>query len=117
LQPQLQISKHSSMAQSELDFCHTIDGWRHMPPTPNAVQSETSSSTLEMCRETLKSVHYSYRQPLCQSLIVIKDEMLIFHKPIQGSTSYTRLQIVPKGLYDIVFIAFHSNPIGGHLNA
>jgi hypothetical protein len=48
---------------------------------------------------------------------VIEDKMLIFRKPIQGSTSHTRLQIVPKGLHDIVFIAFHSNPIGGHLNA
>jgi len=43
--------------------------------------------------------------------------MLIFREPIRGSTSYTRLQIVPRGLYDIIFIAFHSNPIGGHLNA
>ena len=43
--------------------------------------------------------------------------MLIFREPIQGSTSYTRLQIVSRGLYDIIFIAFHSNPIGGHLNA
>ena len=42
--------------------------------------------------------------------------MLILHEPIRGSTSYTRLQIVPVGLRDILFIAFHSNPIGGHLN-
>jgi hypothetical protein len=71
----------------------------------------------KMCRKTLKSVHYSYQQPLCQSLIMIEDKMLIFREPIQGSTSYTCLQIVPKGLYDIIFIAFHSNPIGKHLNA
>jgi hypothetical protein len=43
--------------------------------------------------------------------------MLIFCEPIQGSTSYTCLQIFPRGLYDIIFIVFHSNPIGGHLNA
>ncbi len=42
--------------------------------------------------------------------------MLIFREPIRGSTSYTHLQIVPRGLYDIIYIAFHSNPIGGHLN-
>jgi hypothetical protein len=71
----------------------------------------------KICKETLKTVHYSYRQPLRQSLIVIEDEMLIFREPIRGSTSYTRLQLVPSGLHDIVFIAFHSNPIGGHLNA
>ena len=43
--------------------------------------------------------------------------MLIFCKPIRDHTSYTCLQMVPKALYDIVFITFHSNPIGGHLNA
>jgi hypothetical protein len=30
--------------------------------------------------------------------------------------SYTRLQIVPAELRDILFVAFHSNPIGGHLD-
>ncbi len=37
------------MVQLELIFHHTIDGWRHMPLTPNAVQSETSSSTPARC--------------------------------------------------------------------
>ena len=43
--------------------------------------------------------------------------MLIYREPIHGSASYTRLQIVPKPLLNIVFVAFHSNPIGGHFNA
>ena len=43
--------------------------------------------------------------------------MLIFKEPIIGSTSFTRLQIVPKELYNLIFISFHVNPIGGHLNA
>jgi hypothetical protein len=42
--------------------------------------------------------------------------MLIFQELIHGSTSYTRLQIVPAELQDILFVAFHSNPIGGHLD-
>ena len=71
----------------------------------------------KICKESLKNVHYSYRHPIRQSLIVTEVNMLIFREPIRGSTSYTRLQIVPSGLHDIVFIAFHSNPIGGHLNA
>ncbi len=71
----------------------------------------------KICKETLKNVHYSYRHPIRQSLIMIEDDMLIFREPIRGSTSYTPLQIVPSGLHDIVFIAFHSNPIGGHLNS
>ncbi len=79
---------------------------RHLAPNPSKI-----------CKETIKSVHYSYRQPLHQSLIVIEDDMLIFCEPIRGSTSYTCLLLVPKGLRDIVIIAFHSNPIGGNLNA
>jgi hypothetical protein len=43
--------------------------------------------------------------------------MLIYREPICSSTWYTRLQIVPKALFDIVFVAFHSNPLGGYLNA
>ena len=41
--------------------------------------------------------------------------MLILREPI--SSSYTRLQIVPNKLHNILFVAFHSNSIGGHLNA
>jgi hypothetical protein len=43
--------------------------------------------------------------------------MLIYCEPIRGSRSYICLQIVPKALFGIVFVAFHSNPIGGHFNA
>ncbi len=70
-----------------------------------------------ICKEALKNVHYCYCQPLHQSQIVIKDNMLIYREPIRRSHSYMRLQIVPKALFGIVFVAFHSNPIGGHFNA
>jgi hypothetical protein len=42
--------------------------------------------------------------------------MLIFWEPISGSDSYTCLTLVPRELYNILFVAFHSKPIGGHLN-
>ena len=71
----------------------------------------------KLSKETLKGIHYTYCQLLRQSFIVIKDDMLIFREPIRGSNSYTCLQIIPRGLHDIIFIVFHSNPIGGHLNA
>ncbi len=62
-------------------------------------------------------VNYNYQAALCQSQIVIKDEMLIFNELIQGGTSYTCLQLVPAEFFNIIFVAFHSNTIGGHLNA
>jgi hypothetical protein len=43
--------------------------------------------------------------------------MLILREPIRGGPLFTRLQIVPEGLRDIIFVAFHSNPVGGHLDA
>jgi hypothetical protein len=43
--------------------------------------------------------------------------MLTYWEPIRGNTSYTQLQIVPKALFDIVFVAFHSNLLSGHVNA
>ena len=43
--------------------------------------------------------------------------MLILHEPIIGTSLFTRLQLVPAELMNIVFIAFHTNAIGGHLNA
>jgi hypothetical protein len=70
----------------------------------------------KICKSTLQGVHYVYRQPLRQSHIVIEDKILIFQEPIHGSTSYTRLQIVPAELRDILFVSFHSNPNGGHLD-
>jgi hypothetical protein len=66
---------------------------------------------------TLADVNYNYQMPLCKSHICIEDDMLIFKEPIVGSTSYSRLQIVLKELYNLIFIAFHVNPSGGHLNA
>jgi hypothetical protein len=67
-------------------------------------------------KSTLDDVHYVYRMPLRKSQLCIEDGMLIFREPIDGSSSFTRLQLVPVELYNIIFIAFHANPIGGHLN-
>jgi hypothetical protein len=101
----LQLPSHSCWGQVYLDDpeCTTLC---HLVENPGKI-----------CKETLKDFHYCYRQPLHQSQIVIKDNMLIYHKPIRASSSYTWLQIVSKALFNIVFVAFHSNPIGGHFNA
>jgi hypothetical protein len=48
---------------------------------------------------------------------VLEDGILIYREPIVGKGSYTRLQLVPEEFYNILFVAFHSNPVGGHLNA
>jgi len=67
--------------------------------------------------QTLSKVNHNFRRHLRQSLISVEDDMLIFREPISGSDSYTRLTLVPRELYNILFIVFHPNPIGGHLNS
>jgi hypothetical protein len=55
--------------------------------------------------------------PLRESLLVIENDMVILREPIgEGSSSYCRLRLVPESLRTIVFVAFHANPIGGHMN-
>ncbi len=66
---------------------------------------------------TLNIVNYNFRAALHQSLSVIKDDMLFFGEPVRVGSSYTRLQLVPAEFYNIIFVAFHSNAIGGNLNA
>ncbi len=71
----------------------------------------------KICNESLSKVNYNYRGTLCKSLLLIENNMIILCEPIVGSDSYTCLQIVPCELYNIIFMAFHANPIGAHLNA
>jgi hypothetical protein len=66
---------------------------------------------------TLNAVNFNYPAPLWQSQIVIEDKLLIHRKPMHGGSSYTCLQLVPLEFYNIIFVAFYSNAIGGHLNA
>jgi hypothetical protein len=66
---------------------------------------------------TLNTVNHNYQAALHQSQIVIEDDMLIFREPVHGGSSYTHLHLVPAEFYNIIFVAFHSNAIGGHLNA
>jgi len=66
---------------------------------------------------TLNTVNHNYQAALHQSQIVIENDMLIFREPVCGGFSYNRLQLVPAEFYNIIFVAFHSNVIGRHLNA
>jgi hypothetical protein len=66
---------------------------------------------------TLNAVNHNYRALLRQSQIGIEDGLLIYHEPMHGGSSYSCLQLVPLEFHNIIFIAFHSNAIGGHLNA
>ena len=67
--------------------------------------------------KALAEVNHNYHGPLRQSNILVENDMLIMREPIAGTLSYTRLQLVPRELMNILFVAVHTNPMGGHLNA
>jgi hypothetical protein len=67
--------------------------------------------------QALAKVNHNYCGPLRQSLISVENNMLILKEPIGRMLSYTRLRLVPWELSNILFIAFHTNAMGGHLNA
>jgi hypothetical protein len=78
---------------------------------------EFVQSPLQITNKRLSEKNYNYHGPLRQSPILIEDGMLIVKELICGSAFYTRLQLVPRELRNILFIVFHTNAIGGHLNA
>eukprot|EP00956_Cyclotella_meneghiniana_P037713 scaffold143282_cov76-Cyclotella_meneghiniana.AAC.4 len=68
-------------------------------------------------KTNLAQIHSSLRMPVRQQLLVIEQGMIIYQEPLgYGSTTYCKLRLVPSSLRNIVFIAFHANPIGGHLS-
>jgi hypothetical protein len=70
----------------------------------------------KLSNKALANINYNYHAALQKLLIVLEDDVLIYRKPLAGSGSYTRLQLVPQEFHNILFIAFHTNPVGGHLN-
>ncbi len=61
-------------------------------------------------------IDYNYHAALRHLCITVDEGILIYREPIAGSASYARLQLLPSEFFNIIFIAFHTNPIGGHFN-
>ena len=61
-------------------------------------------------------INFNYCTALWHLHITVKEGILIYCKPIAGSASYACLQLVPSEFFNIIFIAFHTNPISGHFN-
>ena len=65
----------------------------------------------------MNKLHFVYRRYIRESRIALTPTgMLVIYESIQGSDDFAELQIVPVSLRNIVFIAFHANPLGGHFN-
>jgi hypothetical protein len=68
-------------------------------------------------KDTLSQLHHTLRSPIRQGLIIIEHDMLVYREPLgEGSSSFCKLRLVPESLKQLIFVAFHANPIGGHFN-
>jgi hypothetical protein len=64
----------------------------------------------------VSGINFNFQNALWQLHIALKNYILIYSKPIVGSKSCTHLQLVTSKFHNILFIAFHSSPIGGHFS-
>ena len=65
----------------------------------------------------LRPLHHIYRQLARQGAFSVRDGILYMKEIFQNNTNFVELRIVPTSLINKIFVAFHSNPVSGHLNA
>jgi hypothetical protein len=63
-------------------------------------------------KENLENIHYIYRQAMRSGMIKLHENMLYLYEHINFVGNHIKLQIVQSELKNIIFIAFHANPIG-----
>jgi hypothetical protein len=94
----------------------TIDTWRQAYQQDDEMKSIlamiNNPSTIK--KDNLSKTHYVYRQPLRNNCIKLIDGLLYIQETMDISENFMQLQIVPAPLRNIIFIAFHVNPIGEH---
>ena len=66
--------------------------------------------------ENLQKIHYALRAPLRQSLLYEENDIIFIKDRIPTRNSTISLKLVPQAMKNIVFVAFHSNPMGGHFH-
>ncbi len=111
----IQAFVYGTIATRLPDWQRWIDAYNSDPDLSRVHDIVSNPATLS--KDTLKDIPFNYHSALRQALIVIDDDMLIYRKPIAGGMSYIKLILVPTSLRNILFIAFHSNALGGHFDA
>ena len=71
----------------------------------------------EWVKKNIDKVHFIYRNSLRNGLIVEEHGSLFLKEVFPNDTKFVKLRIVPTSLRNMIYVAFHCNPIGGHLNA
>jgi hypothetical protein len=106
------LSGSTSTTLPSRDFW--IKAYRRDPET--SLMLDMLSNPSLILKENLEKIHYVYRQPLRSGMIKLHDEMLYIYEHIDFVGNHIKLQIVPSELRNVIFIAFHANPIGSHFD-
>ena len=64
----------------------------------------------------IQPLHSIYRQPVRKGHFSTKDGIIFIREIFENDVKYVDLCIVTYSLINIIFVAFHANPIVGHLN-
>ena len=86
-------------------------------PVTSLLLEIVSNPAMAQSQQVVQKLDYIYRQPARLGQFSVKDKILYMREFFQNDDRYVELKIVPTSLRNIIFVAFHSNPIGGHLNA
>ncbi|MGH7955061.1 MAG: hypothetical protein ACREOZ_03790 [Gloeomargaritales cyanobacterium] len=74
------------------------------------------ASGQEWTDKEVNSLHSAYRQPIRDSLIRYEHRRLVYYRPIEYSTRFLLLIIVPNSdLRRTLFVAYHATPAAGHM--
>ena len=70
-----------------------------------------------MNKDNISSLHHIYRHPIREGHLLMEKGLIYLRETFQDSDKFVKLLVVPEAMQNIVFVAFHSNPIGAHLSA
>ena len=65
----------------------------------------------------MPKLHLVYLYPARLRNFTVEDGILYMKKIFTQNIEYIKLHVFPASFYNIIFAAFHANPIGGHLDA
>ena len=82
----------------------------------NLLLDIVANSDLSDEQNYIQPLHSIYRQPARQGNFYTKDVIIFMKEIFDNDVKYVDLCIVKYSLINIIFVAFHTNPIGGHLN-
>ena len=82
----------------------------------NLILDIVANPNLGYAQKYIQTLHSVYRQPERQGHFSIKYGILFMKEIFENLVKYVDLHIVPSLINNIIFVEFHANPIGGHLN-